>query len=140
MKPDRAIVEAIARDEAMRSRCTLDELLHMHRRPEAKAARIRAWARIIAETNCKGSELAEVWGCQPASIHRAFPERYARRWKHPEPAPEPPRSIYEGMTKDRLLWAYGSERTAAIVAGEDPATNADIAAWNRIGSHARSAA
>jgi len=93
MKPDRSLVEAIARDEAMRSRCTLDELLHMHRRPEAKAARIRAWARIIAETNCKGSELAAAWGCQPVSIYRAFPERSTPRWTKAKPAPEPVFSV-----------------------------------------------
>lgn len=33
----------------------------------------------------------------------------------------------------RLAWLYGPERAEAIAAGVDPATNADIESWRRVG-------
>jgi hypothetical protein len=41
-------------------------------------------------------------------------------------------------TRARLDWLYGYDRARQIDAGLDPATQADIAAWNRLGK--RSAA
>lgn len=38
------------------------------------------------------------------------------------------------FTFRRQCWLYGPERAAAIMVGEDPATEADIAAWNRLGA------
>ena len=32
-----------------------------------------------------------------------------------------------------LVWNYGLERTQKILDGDDPQTNADIAAWRNIG-------
>jgi hypothetical protein len=37
------------------------------------------------------------------------------------------------FTHARLLWLYGPERAASIIAGTDPATNTDLASWNRLG-------
>lgn len=34
--------------------------------------------------------------------------------------------------EQRLLWHYGRERAADILAGRDDKTNADLAAWGRI--------
>lgn len=36
--------------------------------------------------------------------------------------------------EDRLIWLYGGARAAEIMAGRDPATQADIAAWRRLGT------
>lgn len=87
MKPAFELVERIANEEALRSRCTLDELLHMSRRPDAKQARLRAWARIIQETGCKGTELAAAWGCYPESVWRAFPTGVKHPPRPARPAP-----------------------------------------------------
>jgi hypothetical protein len=35
----------------------------------------------------------------------------------------------EVQTAQRLEWLYGTERAAAIMSGEDPETQADLAAW-----------
>jgi hypothetical protein len=37
-------------------------------------------------------------------------------------------------TLRNLEWHYGLDRAVAITAGSDPATEADVAAWNRLGS------
>lgn len=46
---------------------------------------------------------------------------------------EPRRETWRTDTELRLLWQYGPERASAIVDGHDPATEADIAAWRRLG-------
>ena len=43
----------------------------------------------------------------------------------------------ELQARNTLLFHYGPERTAAILAGRDEATNADLAAWRRLGTGAR---
>jgi hypothetical protein len=131
MKPDRALVDRIATEEALNAHCTLAELLHMSARPEAKAARIRAWARIIAETGCTARQLAEAWGCCPETIWRAFPGPKAGR--PGTERPKPPRPIYDADTVSRLQWRHGVQTAALIAAGRDPATEADRAAWAKLG-------
>jgi len=135
----RDLVQRIAADEAQRSRCTLDELIHMSTRAEAKAARIRAWARIIAETGCTGSELARIWGCEREAIYRAFPKK--RTWTvEPKPRPEPePKPLYDAATKARLYARYRSIRADRIIEGRDPETQADIAAWRALGRREKAA-
>lgn len=41
---------------------------------------------------------------------------------------------YDKSTADRLTACHGPKRAALIVAGLDAATNADLAAWRRVGS------
>lgn len=36
-------------------------------------------------------------------------------------------------TELRLAWLYGAERAARIIEGRDPKTEADLAAWRRLG-------
>lgn len=91
-------------------------------------ARRRAWRRIITTTGCSKTGLARVWGCEPHSIH------YALGQAPPQPG------IYVINTTARLRWAHGDARAAKIIAGKDPATNADIAAWNALGSSRERAA
>ncbi len=38
------------------------------------------------------------------------------------------------FTLERLRWQYGVDRAARIVTGNDPATQADLAAWRRLGN------
>lgn len=40
---------------------------------------------------------------------------------------------WQEFTARRLEWLYGRERAADIAAGRDPATNTDLAAWDRLG-------
>lgn len=35
--------------------------------------------------------------------------------------------------RSALIWKYGSERTAEILAGRDPEANADLLAWRTLG-------
>lgn len=43
-------------------------------------------------------------------------------------------------TGRRLAGQYGRDRALEILAGRDEAANADLAAWNRLGSRKRAAA
>lgn len=40
---------------------------------------------------------------------------------------------YDPGTIQKLVSCHGPERAALIVAGKDPATNCDLAAWDRLG-------
>lgn len=40
---------------------------------------------------------------------------------------------YDYQTRDRLVRCHGPDRAAAIIAGEDRATNVDLARWHAIG-------
>ncbi len=44
-----------------------------------------------------------------------------------------PGHSWEEHTERRLAFAYGPARANAMMAGRDPVTNADIAAWNGLG-------
>lgn len=87
----------------------------------AVMARRRAVRQIVMQTGCSPSDLAEMWGAETRTITATLTE----------PAAIAP---YDVATMDRLVWLYGPERAAAIVEGRDANTNADIAAWNRIGA------
>lgn len=43
------------------------------------------------------------------------------------------------FTRARLAWLYGEARAGAIIAGEDPATNADLASWSVVVAMGRAA-
>ena len=49
-------------------------------------------------------------------------------------ARESGRPIAYPAMRARLSWRYGPERAASILAGQDAATKADIAAWKNIGN------
>jgi hypothetical protein len=40
---------------------------------------------------------------------------------------------YHEACWQKLVTLYGYERASLIVTGKDPATNADLASWNRLG-------
>jgi hypothetical protein len=44
-----------------------------------------------------------------------------------------PGHSWEEHAERRLAWVYGPARAEAVMAGRDPATNADIAAWTGLG-------
>lgn len=62
------------------------------------------------------------------------PKRKRRRRSGPlTPCGAALRREQEAAFAERLRWRYGPERAASILAGTDPATNADIAKWNALG-------
>lgn len=44
-----------------------------------------------------------------------------------------PGHSWEEHAERRLAFAYGPDRAKAMMTGRDPSTNADIAAWGRLG-------
>lgn len=73
-RPDRALVERIAAEEASRARVAPIAVLAMSTTRGAIRARRNAFARIVAETGCTYAALAEVWGCD-----RQIPGRYVKQ-------------------------------------------------------------
>ena len=124
-------VERIAGVVAGDRHVGLDDLLGTSRSPAVIEARHEAMRLILAVTGCSQSELAWAWGCGFATVHRAISDK-----PRPVPAPKQPlrASIYDASTIARLHARHGGARTLEIINGRDAATNADVAAWNRIGA------
>lgn len=127
--PDKALVLRIAQEAAMTSSVTLTEILEPHGSADAKAVRLKVWKRIMAETGCKAPALARAWGCGPEAIRNAIKGR-----REPAAIQRKPTNgeTYDDATQARLRWQHGYDRAESIIKGEDPATNADIAAWRRL--------
>ncbi len=118
--PARAVVERVIREEAWRTGARVADVIGASRKPAAQEAITAAITRIMAETGCSHRGLEQVWG--------STLRKQARR---------PTVNGYDPSTIERLRWAHGDARTAQIVAGKDPATNADLAAWRRLGAGVR---
>lgn len=125
-RPPKAVVLKIATQEAEAIGASTSDVLSMSRKAKAHRARLTAWRRILAETGCTVGGLAAVWGCDRQAIRAAISLRDERKAKRVIS-----RLVQE--TTDRLRWHYGAGRAASIIAGLDAATNADVAAWNRLG-------
>lgn len=124
-------VERIAGVVAGERQVSLDDLLGTSRSPAAIEARHEAMRLIMAVTGCSQSELAWAWGCGFATVHRAISDK-----PRSVPAPKQPlrSSAYDAATIARLTARHGAQRTLDIINGRDAATNADVAAWSRIGA------
>lgn len=118
--PSRQLVTVIATAEAARSRCSLEEMLGTGQRATKSVlrGRQRAFQRIIAESGCSAAGLARVWGLSERSVALTLKRSFGP---------------YTTETVARLAQQHGNARAAAIVRGEDPATNADLAAWASLG-------
>lgn len=131
IRPDRRLVERIITEEARRTGSAPYDVLNMGMTPEAKRARAEAIRRIAAESQCGAKEIAAVWGMDASTAFRALlapgETMVAPLW-------------HEADTSARLRWQYGDARAAQIMAGDDPNTQADIAAWNRLGAKGRAIA
>lgn len=119
--PPRDVVLHIAKLEAARAGITLDQILGDGSRQAARFvdARREAIRRIVSVTGCSATATARVWGLGREAASKAFRTTAGR---------------YDPETVDRLSWAHGAHRAAQIVAGNDPKTQADLAAWRRLGS------
>jgi hypothetical protein len=118
--PIRETVQRIINEEASRHLVSATLVTGASRTARAMVARNAAIRRILAETGCSERGLALVWGLEAATVRRA------RCWREP--------SLYDDNTLSRLQWAHGVERAASILAGIDPSTIADQAAWRGLGS------
>lgn len=121
-RPSRSFVERVAREEAAAAGVTMSAILAGVGR-RAVAARRKALRRIKRATGCSTYGLATVFGCDHGAVIDAL-----RQDVGPSEGP------YDVWTIARLRARHGNERADAIIAGRDPATIADIAAWNRLGT------
>ena len=122
-RPPHDVVERIAAEEAAEAGTRLGDVLSMRLYGRAKQARTRAWKRILRETGCSVSGLADVWGCDRQAIEKAI--RKPEKPKGQFPILDEP-----GMgTFNRLAWQYGPERAMRIATGQDDATNRDLLHW-----------
>lgn len=131
--PDRNRVREIIRDVARVRKVYVDELINGSRTPDVLQARYVAIRRILAETNCTQEGLAQVWGINVATVRQAVAEAGEKRAYRAAPPTPKTRPLYDERTIERLRWAHGDDRTTEIIAGQCPATQADIAAWRLIG-------
>ena len=132
----REFIQAVATEEARRAGADLGDVLGMAYGRRSRNAREAAMIRILDETGCSKSALARLWGCD-----RQLPGRYQRGNRRgkvvtPKPPPAPALAIYDRMTRLRLLSRHGEQRAVQIMAGLDPQTQADIAAWRGLGARA----
>lgn len=133
---DRAYVERVIREEALAANIRFEDVAHMCRRADAIEARRKAVARIVAEKACAPTTLAAVWGCDPQHLMSLLdrePRKVPALVGRGSTFAAPPNNPYAD-TERRLSWAHGEARAASIIAGQDEATNIDIAAWRGLGS------
>lgn len=116
----------IAQEEAERANLPVERLLARRVNSPMLQVRNRVWRRIIRETGCNRADLARAWGTTRATIGHALG---LKRTPGTQEA-----SIYDLRTITRLYFSHGQDRAAEIVAGRDPDTNDDIAAWRRLGT------
>jgi len=130
IRPDPNYVERVIREEAKAAGADPDAVMNLSKASIARRARYSAMQRIARETGAGPKAISEVWGCAEATVGVAL----GRAPQKPSGRTPPVVGVYDAMTIARLTWAHGPERTAEIVAGRDAATNADIAAWRRLGA------
>lgn len=122
--PDRALVERVIREEASSALISADAVIGRSLDGRAVSARAKAIRRILRETGCSEMGLANVWGISNSTVRQAV--RFGKYFGPPATG------AYDVETAERLTWAHGAERARQIIAGHDPATQADLAAWRRI--------
>lgn len=112
-----------------------DVVMFRLRTPEVLRARRVAIRRILLETKCSQAGLSAVWGISVQVIRDALAEVDAKRAYTRPKTLQQAKKIDEAVERlhERLRWAHGDARAAQIVAGQDPKTNADLAAWKRLG-------
>lgn len=132
MAPSRTYVRTVIGQEALAANIHADAVINMDRGAGVVAK--RAMRRILSETGCTPRELADLWGCEVSTVYQA-----RREPSQPTMADTAALSVvtrlggYDDFTIQHLRWRYGDARTQQIVAGKDPKTNADLAAWKRLG-------
>jgi hypothetical protein len=136
-KPPWRACLAIIRAEALKFVVDADEVIQCRSRvPAVVAARRSAVRRILAETSCSQRGLAAVWGIDVGAIRCAIDEVGAKRSYTSGAQTLQQATRVDDATerlRDRLRWAHGDARAAQIITGQDPKTNADLAAWKRLG-------
>ncbi len=132
-RPERAVVERVIRSVARSAGVPWANLIHVMHDRELVALRERAWLRIMRETGCSVTGLAEVWGCDRKSVQRAIHKAGSRL--RTRKAIAQAKTDAQHAATVRFLYP---DRAAAILSGNDPQTLADVARWTSLGQ--RSAA
>lgn len=129
---------AIIRQEAIKFEVDPDDVVMCQSRTsDVMAARRSAVRRILADLKCSQRGLASVWGISLEMIRGSLAEIGAKRsYEKRSPTLHQARAIDEATERfhERLRWAHGDARAAQIIAGQDPATNRDMAAWKSLGA------
>ena len=133
-RPERTDVERIIRSVARSAGVPWPNLIHITHDRETVRLRARAFVRIMRETGCSISGLAQVWGCDRKSIQRAVQKAGVRLGAQKANATRRAKAKAKADAQHaatvRFLYP---ERADAILSGNDPQTQADVARWNAIG-------
>jgi hypothetical protein len=114
------LIREVIDQEARRGGVAATLVIGRSNGPRAVAARRRAAKRIVIMTGCSASRLARMWGTETRTITAALTEAASI-------AP------YDFATVNRLREFHGAEVAQAIIDGRHADTNADLAAWRRLG-------
>ena len=114
----------VIREEAGISGANLSKVVGMVSAPGLMNVRHRIWHRVHIETGAVAREIAETWGCGASTVGDGI-RAQAHAWE---------------ALNARLEARHGPERAASIIAGRDPASNADRASWKALGRRPGAAA
>lgn len=121
-------IRRCVQSSAERYGVSIEDVLNMTRTRAAVIARRHAIRKLLRYTGCSQAQLAEAWGIDPASVKAAVRDELPlRSFGITEPV-----AASESILA-KLAWQYGANRARQIVAGGDPATQADIEAWCMLG-------
>lgn len=124
IKLTRAYLERIVAEEAGISGADPHGVLCGEIFPGYSSIRHRVWYRAHLETGATAGAIASLWGCEYSSVRDGI-TRLAHAWE---------------TLNARLEARHGPERAASIIAGRDPASNADRASWKALGRRPGAAA
>ena len=127
IRPQHHYLMRVISEEAAAAGADATRVLNMAKDRRSRAARANAINRVARETGAGPKAISLAWGCCEETVGCVLGRK--------PPTPKPAKTVngYDERTMARLQWQYGPERAVAIVAGIDPATNADLAAWNALG-------
>lgn len=121
-RTDRRHVEVVITVEAARQGADVQDVIRLSRKPAAQLASQRAVLRLFRESQWSAARIARAWGLDGEVVRRIVASATEMS----------PVGGYDDATKARLVWRHGPARAAQIVAGDDPRTQTDIAAWRRL--------
>lgn len=137
MKPgprQRLVLEAVATARG----CTVKDLLQKGTRGPVGVARQAAMAELYATGRYSLPKLGQLFGVDHTAILHGI-RRHKERMgiikarANAEAAERRRKAAARKNLAARLAWSYGRTRARDIMAGQDQATRADLAAWNALG-------
>lgn len=133
LRPSRLYIRRVIGEEALRANVSADDVINL--KGQGSAVAKVAMVRILGECGCTIGALAEVWGCEPSTVYAAARAAVQPRITISADGKYMGWGVYDAATIKRLRWAHGEARATQIIAGRDPKTQADLAAWRRVIVH-----